>query len=550
MEFYMPLQERASRIIEQASRAFSAKAPLDSFWQDAAELHFPEHADFTTRKLEDDHESTLYDSTPALFRRDFANWMGSVLRPKGQQWFKQKRFGLHKEDDTKIRSWLEKRDEVLRSLMYAPKSQFISQMNLADHQYVTFGNSVTSCEPRQRKGLLYRTWHLRDCAWLEDADGEVNALYRKFKLKVVDLISKEKEGWKIPQQIKEKYPKQMLANVNVMHAEMPIDWFYGGDKPKDDKADYVSVYLCSDTNDLLFSEERKGFRYAVSRWFRLPNSPYALSPCVTVSNPDSRTLQSMTWSIMQAGELAVEPPLVGQSETVMGPVNIFPGGVTWLDNRYDERAGQGLRPLDMGKVPELGISLHQGIKESLGSAWYLNKLFLPPPEGEMTATEIERRHQEFMRAAQPIIEPAEPERNGRILDVSMETAMNLGFYGAPDEFPEELLDTDIDFAYENPVESARQLATTSAFERSLQVTEGAAAVNPSVRAVFDIGKAHRDTLNAIAPADWVRDEDDEELQAAQQQIQKDQQEQAAMNQAQQGSEIAGNLAKAEDGQAA
>ena len=435
----MSLPERAARISEIASNAFTAKASLDSFWQDAAELHFPEHADFTIKKTDGESESSLYDSTPALFRRDFCNWLGAVLRPKGREWFKGKTGEDELDKLASVKMFLESKDKLLRKLIYDHKSNAIQANSLADHQYGTFGNSVSSVEPRKlRDGLIYRTWHLRDCAWFDNDEGQVDTLFRKLSYSVQELCSKEKQGWDIPQKIKDQLRKNARKTVKCMHVEMPIDHYYLKDKPKNANADYVSVYLCMDTKDVLFEEERSGFRYIVSRWFRLPGSPYAISPCVAISNPDARTLQSMTWSIMQAGELAVEPPLIGQSETVLGPVNLFPGGVTWIDKNYDERSGDGLRPLNLGKVPELGVSLHGGIREALGSTWYLNKLFLPEAGHQMTAQETERRWQEFLRASQPIVEPAEPERNGRLLDATMQTAIQMGWYSNADELPEEL----------------------------------------------------------------------------------------------------------------
>ena len=84
----MALPERATRLCAMAASAFSARQALNSFWQEVAELHFPEHADFTASKNADGFASNLYDSTPALYRRDFGNYLGSVLRPKGREWFR------------------------------------------------------------------------------------------------------------------------------------------------------------------------------------------------------------------------------------------------------------------------------------------------------------------------------------------------------------------------------------------------------------------------------------------------------------------------------
>ncbi len=538
----MAFVERARRIVSIAEAAFTAKKQLDTFWQDCAELHFPEHADFVDIRDEADYESYLYDSTPSLFRRDFCNWMGSVLRPKGRVWANHRARSDDINAVPSVRKWLEHKDHVQRGLLYDHSSGFISAMSLRDHQYGAFGNSVTSCEVRRsRTGYLIRTWHLKDCAWFDNDEGQVDTLFRRFKLKVSDLCGKEKQGWKVPKQIKDKLRDNPTDMVECMHVEMPIDHYYLDERPKFRNSDYVSVYLCMQTKDILFEEGRNGFRYHVARWFRLPNSPYAISPCIAVSNPDARTLQSMTYSIMQAGELAVEPPTVAQSEVVIGPVRLFPGGTTWVDQRYDERGGQAIRPLELGKVPELGVSLHGALRETLGEAWYLNKLYLPTPDAGMTATETERRWQEFLRVTQPLIEPAEPEINGGVLNIALDVAMHMGWYGPVEEMPEELDNEEVDYTFDNPIEDARKQGMLGAFNQSMEITAMAAEAEPTVPAHMDVTKAYRDTMGAIAPAAWLREEDDEEIAEIEQRLLEQKQSQAAMGEMAAGSEIAKNV---------
>ena len=541
----MALPQRATRLCAMAEAAFAAKQPLNGFWQEVAELHFPEHADFTAGKGADGFASKLYDSTPALYRRDFGNYLGSVLRPKGREWFR----GRDRDDELNarqaIRAHYERSDRLMRALIYDTRSQFISAQALADHQYVTFGNCVTSAEPRSdRSGMLYRTWHLRDCAWAEDVDGEVDTLYRRFHMKVAHLCARRSAGWQIPGQITGKLQKSPDARVRCLHVAMPADAYYVADRPTSPEKRWVSVYVCEDTQDILFEEQLGEFRYAVSRWFRLAGSPYAVSPCAVISTPDARTMQSMTWSIMQAGENAVEPPLVGQSEVVLGPVNLFPGGITWVDRAYDERHGDAIRPVNLGKVPELGASLHAAIRQQLGDAWYLNRLFLPVGGSEMTAQEVERRWQEFQRATQPIIEPAEPERNGRVLDLTYEVAWNLGWLGSDADRPAELDGRRFDWTYDNPIEDARREGLALTFGRAMDLTSAAAGADPAVAARFDIARAYNDTMIAVAPARWMRDVDDPDVTAAQARIELETASRDAIDEAGRLADVAAQAAKA------
>jgi hypothetical protein len=247
---------------------------------------------------------------------------------------------------------------------------------------------------------------------------------------------------------------------------------------------------------------------------------------------------------MQAGENAVEPPLVGQSEVVLGPVNLFPGGITWVDKNYDERNGDAIRPVNLGKVPELGVSLHGTVRQQLGDTWYLNKLFLPVGGGEMTAQEVERRWQEFQRATQPIIEPAEPERNGRVLDLTYEVAVNMGWLGHEEDRPEEIDGREFDWTYDNPIEDARRDGLALTFSRALELTQAAASADPKIAARFNMTKAFGDTMIAIAPAQWMHKQDDPEVEAAQVEIAEAAQSRDAMAQAGQLADVVARVAKA------
>jgi len=48
----------------------------------------------------------------------------------------------------------------------------------------------------------------------------------------------------------------------------------------------------------------------------------------------------------------------------------------------------------------------------LAEAFYINKLRLPPPQGDMTAFEVGQRVEEYVRAALPLFEPMDQETLG------------------------------------------------------------------------------------------------------------------------------------------
>lgn len=534
----MALPEKAKRVSDVASQAFSVKGDLNQMWQDLAELHMPEQADFTVVKDPDEFGSELYDSTPALNRRDFANWLSAVLRPKGRPWFRGKFRDYELNEQRMVKAFTQEQDRAHRSLLYDDRSNFIGQSSKADHDYALFGNGVTYVDKRvDGSGFAFKTCHLKDCAWMDDGDGNVDTLFRKLKMPVKQIVANEKRrGWKVPARIKGLMEKEMNKKLDLLHVCMPSDHYHIGDKPKFKDREFIVLYICPDYNCVFYEQEVHEFRYQVSRWFRLSNSPYAISPAAMVSQPDARTMQSMAWSIMQAGELAVEPAMVAQSEAILSPINLFASGITWVDKNYDEKTGRALSPIEMGKMPDVGLALHQGMKETMGDAWYLNKLMLPEVNHEQTAQEIERLYEQFLRVTQPIIEPAEPERNGSVLAITHSMAWRSGWMHI--ELPEELEDKEMSWTYDNPIEDARQKGLLGTFQQSMELTQAASELDPGISVSFNAKEAHRETMSATAPAKWMLDVDSDEYKQKVEQAEQQAQAQQMTAEAAQGVEIA------------
>lgn len=494
-------------VCEQVLSAFSARGSLMSFFQDTAEHFYPERADFTIEhSLGEDFASRLYASEPALFRRDFGNYLDAALRPWGRQWFNIVPRDPRLRKNLAVQQFLDTATSITAQLIADRRSNFANAARAGDHDWVTFGNAVTSVEGlSDNSGLRYRTWHLRDCAWRENFDGEVDTFYRRIKVTVRNLCAQEKKGWDIPAKIKERLAKTPNDTLEIFHALVPSIEYRPMQKTN---AGWFSCYLMPSEKWELSCKPEPVFNYSVSRWFRIDSSPYGLSPCTIIALPDSRSLQTMTWSIIEAGEKAVEPPLVAQAEAIVSGVDIRSGMVTWVDSRYDERTGEAVRALELGGSPEFGEALRQGLAGNLKDAFYLSKLFLPQNNPQMTAEEVQRRHEEFLRVAQPVIAPAEAERNSSILDITVDMALRMKLWGNLEDMPKELRGQDIEYTFDNPLQDAQKQSKTYAFKSSMEVIASAKQLlKPGVTAHFNDTEAFRDAISGIAPPSWLNDPD-------------------------------------------
>jgi hypothetical protein len=305
----------------------------------------------------------------------------------------------------------------------------------------------------------------------------------------------------------------------------------------------VSLYVDKDNDTLLEEIGVPAVGYIIPRWQTVSGSQYAHSPATVAALPDARLLQQITLTLLEAGEKAVDPPMAAVMEAVRGDVNIYPGGITWLDAEYDERLGEALRPLASDNTNlNFGLKVTEDTRNMLADAFYLNKISLPEAGKDMTAYEVQKRMEEYVRSALPLFEPAEVEYNAALCDETLSLLVRANVFGPPESFPETLQGREIEFEFESPINSAVGRAKSQAFRQSAELLSMAAQIDPNTMHTINVHTALKDALRGVeAPADWFRSDDEVQAIAEKQaQAAAGQQATAEISQAAQIAEQVGN----------
>lgn len=531
------LHSDAKSLKDQGDRLFSVKRAFDRRNQDIAEQFYPERADFTvTRDLGDDFAGHLMTGYPVMVRRDLGDSLGSMLRPKGQNWFEAKADREEREDHA-ARLWLESASGVMRRAMYDGKAMFSRATKQTDHDFAAFGGGVISLEVNRRESrLLYRNWHLRDVAWCEDAYAQIDQIHRNWAPTVAQLCYFFPRT--VHPKIEERKAKEPHATVSVRHVVIAAE-AYGWNKSPHP---WVSLFIDCENNHILAEVGSWTRRYVIPRWATVSGSQYPFSPAAVVAIPDARLIQAMTLTLLDAGEMAVRPPTIGVADAIRGDLNIYAGGFTAVDAEYDERLGEVLRPLSQDKngLP-MGFDMSDRVAAQIKEAFYLNRLTLPPSGGpEMTAYEVGQRVQEYIRQALPLFEPIEEDYNYALCDMTFETLMREGAFGGPDRIPDSLRGTDVHYQFESPLSQAAERVKGQKFLEAKAMIAEATAIDPSSHYNIDFGAALRDVLHGIGtPTTWMRSEDD--VQAAREKDEQAQEAATLLAGMQQGADVAQKL---------
>lgn len=530
------MEERAKHLIKQADYLFDKKRGLLTLQQEIAENFYPERANFVgSVSIGEGFADNLMTSYPVMARRELGSAFSGMLRPSNKVWAKPYLEGATNSD----RRWLERAGEIQRKAMYDRRSQFVRSTKEGDHDFAAFGQCVISGElNKNRDGLLYRNWHLRDCAWSEGPEGSVDTLFRKWQPTAAIIASLFPKT--MHSKVREKASKDPYCEINCMHAVVPADQYQDG---KSWRTPWVSIHIDVDNQTILEEVGIHQFMYVVPRWQTVSGSQYAFSPATIVAMPDARLIQAMTRVLLEAGEKAVDPPMLAVQEAIRSDINIFSGGVTWIDAAYDERLGEVLRPMTIDKsgIP-LGMEMRDDTRRMIADAFYLNKLNLPP-QGDMTAFEVSQRIQEYIRQALPLFEPMEHDYNGALCELTFDLLFRNGAFGSIRDVPQTLRNREFIFKFESPLQEAIEREKGQRFNEAIGLVSSASQLDPSVASNIDVQSAFRDVLTAIGvPSKWIRDEGQVEMLLAQQE--QDRQAQQAMMAAAAGAQAIEAMGKA------
>lgn len=518
-------------LLDFAKKLFEDKTKLHSLWQEIADNFYPERANFTTtRSLGDDFASHLYSSYPLVKSRDLSDQIGAMLRPKSTPWFEM---GLidDRYEDQAAKAWFERVTRTMRRAMYDHTAKFQRATKEHDRDFSNFGNAAFSCVlNKSRNGLFYRNHHLRDVAWCEDAYGVINKKFVKWKMTKDQMI--QFFGDRVHQTVKDC--KDGYKEFQCMHMVVPAE-SYG----KETALPNMSIWVDVDNEHELEAVPYAHEYYRISRWATCSDSQYAYSPAMIAALPDARLFQDMTRVLLEAGEKAVDPPMLAAQQAIKSDIGLYAGGITYYDSDYDARTGQPLQPMNIDRsgIP-LGMDMADKVQLQLAQALYLDKFNLPT-QNEMTAYESSIRFEEYRRTILPIFEPMEEECSAQIVQETFDVMFRAGAFGSAMDIPESIQQNpDYEFKFVSPITESEDQKKVNRFFAVQQVISGAADIEPSVVTNLNVNKATRDAIEgAGADADWMVEED--VAVQAQLEYQEKQKAQMGMDMAQQALGVAG-----------
>jgi hypothetical protein len=501
------MDSRAKEIVRIGNKAFSDKESVDSLWQEIALNFYPERADFTTKNDEgEEYADHLFSSYPVLARRELANLFAANLRPRTSKWFSIHVHDEQLDEGIEERKYLDYLSNVQWRKMYQPASKLVKATKEADHDFAAFGNAVIRISPNMAgTGLLYVNYHLRDNAWAENAEGEVDCNHRNWEPTARQL--KHHFPDTISDNVKKACEKDPEKPFKCRHVVMPSR-LYDYKSPNGRRFPYVSLFVERESEKVLEEVGMTYFPYVIPRWQTVSGSQYGRSMATSIALPDGRTTQTVLRVLREAGEKYVDPPMIAVMDAIRSDLALYAGGVTTADMEYDEKLGEVLRPItqDRAGMP-IGFEIANALKEDLTAAFFLDKIQLPETNTDMTAFEVRRRIEQHVRSAAPLFEPIEADYNQPLCESTFHVLQEGGAFGDPALMPESLRGQDLRYSFRSPINDMADANEAEIYQGIMNtMLLPSAQVDPALLETADLSEALRDAMRAAGwKPTWFKD---------------------------------------------
>ena len=511
------LHKRAASCLKRSGELFARQQYFLNYWQTLAEIFDPIQADFTTTITDGtDVFEGLFTSQPQILRRKLKDRIGTMTRPKGQQWFKLSVMPEEMMELDTVKYWSDDTTKKQRNAIYAAPANFSRAMAHADGDWSTYGNAVTKFGYRVERGVnvgvIFSACRLRDCAWAEDQHGRVNELHEKMNVtleQAVALFGKDN----LPKEWRDKLNDRNATNgqmkVEVRRCVMPVEVYeYGeGEKPRKN-AKYASIYIAMgvDAKECGISEGYFDvFPYSVRRWELVPGQPYAWSPAASVALADGRTLNIAEASLLKGIEMKVSPPRVAPDDGIMGEIRLDSDGVTYIDTEYLKDGKNPIQTLEVGE-PRYAVEYIDRKNQEAAVAFFMDLLVVP--DREMTLGEFTQRFKIALRDAAPVFEPIESEYSlmmEGVFDLMLNAKGPAEPWGVFTPAPKEIQGAEFRYEFQTALTEAfndlRRIEGKDAIAQYLELKQlqDPAADNINVDQIIRDGQAN-------LPPKWTRPE--------------------------------------------
>lgn len=476
-------------------------------WRDLGDYILPRRPRFTVSDVNrgDRRNQKIIDSTATLASRTQRSGMMSGITSPARPWFRLTTLDPDMTDYSPVKQWLHVVTQRMSTVFL--RSNLYNVLPICYGDIGTFATSAIGVEEDFDTVIRCYPFPVGSYCIANNYKMQVNVFQRDFRVTARQLVEKwgklnPKTGaadWtNISSNVRNMWDKGNYEEwVDICHFIQPNSEFdsrRGESKFKK----FSSVYYESgssgknsstytDMVDTFLSDSGyDNFPVLAPRWEVNGEDVYGTSCPGMEALGDIRALQVMQKRKAQAVEKIVNPPMVAPTGMRTVKASILPGDITYAD---EQDGRKGFRPAHEVnfRVNELAEDIRE-TQQRISRAFY-EDLFLMLSQSDrrqITAREIEERHEEKLLALGPVLEQLNQDLLNPLIDITFDVMTRQGLIPPA---PEELQGSPLKVEYISIMAQAQKLVGISGVERFAGFVTQVAAVDPEA-----MDKVNRDNL--------------------------------------------------------
>ena len=456
-------------------------------YADLADFILPRRVRFNTsdRNKGDKRNQKIINNTATIAARTLRSGMQAGVTSPARPWFRLTTYDPALAEREAVKYWLHDVTNIMNTIML--RSNLYNSTPIVYGDLGVFGTAAIAV--LEDDVSVFRTYVPPVGSYVLSTNerGIVDLFARESEMTVRQIVLRfakraDKSGTIIWDNISSTVQRLWMndnfeAGVPVKHFVMPND-AYDTDAIDPQYKKFKSCYFeDAESPDTFLSQSGfDEFPILAPRWDVLGEDVYGHSPGMDALG-DIKALQVMERRKAQANEKKVNPPMTGPSSLRNQKATLLAGDITYTDVREGQ---QGFRPAHEVNfsVKELMLDIQEH-QRRIQRAFY-EDLFLMltlSDRREITAREIQERHEEKLLMLGPVLERINDEMLDPLIDRTFAIINRAGFFPPP---PKELEEYDLKVEYLSVMAQAQKLVSVATMERFATFVRTAAEVNPEI----------------------------------------------------------------------
>ena len=472
-----------------------------SHWRDLGDYILPRRPRFYTSDVNkgDRRNQKIIDSTATLAARTLRSGMMSGVTSPARPWFRLTTPDPEMSEYGSVKEWLYKVQNIMSTSFL--RSNLYNTLPILYGDLGVFGTAPMSVEEDFTGNVLAcQSFPVGSYMISKNSIGIVDTFFREFKMTVRQIIQQfgnYEPGGKVDWSNMSSYIKglydvgQTEQWVEVCHVIKPND-DYDPKKVESKYKRYMSCYYekgtsqatqqnyiggTADASKLLSEKGYDYFPILCPRWEVTGEDVYGTSCPGMDALGDIKQLQLGEKRSFEAIEKMIRPPMISPTALRNQSVSLLPGDVNYADIRDGQ---QGMRPaFEVNfRIQEMEMKQDQ-VRQRIRRAFF-EDLFLmlsTSDRRDITAREIEERHEEKLLALGPVLEQLNQDLLDPLVDVAFDIHARQGLIPPP---PEELQGVQLKVEYLSIMAQAQKLIGIGGIERFAGFVGQMASIDQSV----------------------------------------------------------------------